>query len=882
MNQSRAPAAEILDPQQALQDALAQFPGIIWTTDAQGVITSAFGNGMAQLGLTSNETVGITLAQYFGTDDPHFPVLAAHRRVMQGELQIQSLSWQGRDFESRMQPLRNATGEVVGCLGISHDVTQRNRSAQALPPHVAVMQAGIERAPDYVMHVDRAGTITYAESSRPDYQPDLVIGTQVSQWLRPETLSVVETAMRHVFVDKVPQHLEIPAPTANASDRWYDIRLRPIIEREEAVGMAAVAYDITERKNVELRLREQVELLAQVLANIPRGVMWKSKDGVYLGCNESFARFVGVEHPSDVIGRRDEELPVSHDFRQWLRCHDRAVLEQNATILDEQHTLQRSDGTEGTFSSSRVPLRDSAGQTVGVLGTLTDITERRTAEKALQESEERFRLLAKNLPGVVYLCRNDNRYTMMYLNDAVESLTGHPQQDFLEDRISFIDLYHPDEAAGIFAAVDAAIARREPFRITYRLRHRDGTWRWIEEFGTGVYRDDTLVMLEGFLHDVTERKQYEQQLYEAREALERRVEERTNALTVANERLRDEERRLQSILDNTTAVVYVKDADGRYVLINSQFARLFHVTPESVLGKTDVDIFPAELAARFRANDLQVQREHRAIQFEEVAPHDDGLHHYISVKFPISEAPGGLCAVCGISTDITDRKVSEQRLLSEERLLRRLLELRERERMLLAYDIHDGLVQDIVGAKMILEGRGRKIGKGAQLDQQSYERVLQLLVQAIDEGRRMISELRPPILDEQGIIGSIEYLVAEHLQKADCRIRFEHDVQFNRLSPLLEQTVFRIVQEALNNVVRHSAAQEADVRLRQSGSRIGIEVQDHGAGFVPADVPADRFGLRGIVERARLFGGTATIESQPGAGTRIVVDLPIDHEAPAN
>lgn len=145
----------------------------------------------------------------------------------------------------------------------------------------------------------------------------------------------------------------------------------------------------------------------------------------------------------------------------------------------------------------------------------------------------------------------------------------------------------------------------------------------------------------------------------------------------------------------------------------------------------------------------------------------------------------------------------------------------------------------------------------------------------------MISELRPPILDEQGMIGSLEYLVAEQLQKSGCRIRFHHDVTFDRLSPLLEQAMFRIVQEALNNVIRHSSAEEAEVNLSQSGQRIRIEIRDRGVGFDLAGVPADRFGLRGITERARLFGGTATIDSRPGKGTRIVVEVPINYDGPS-
>jgi PAS domain S-box-containing protein len=486
-------------------------------------------------------------------------------------------------------------------------------------------------------------------------------------------------------------------------------------------------------------------LLAQVLARIPRAVFWRDRNGVYLGCNEPFARFVGASNPEEVIGRRDADLPRGSELGIWLAQYNRDVLEEGRAVLDVEQELRAEDGREVILLFSRVPLRDAAGAISGVLGTFADVTKTR--------------------------------------------------------------------------------------RTTEELR-------------------------------------------QARQELQLRVAERTDEL--AHRNLVEEQRRVQSILDNTTAVVYVKNSEGRYILVNSQFTRIFHLSPEDILGKTDAEIFPADMAARFRANDLQVQAERRAIQFEEVAPHDDGPHHYISVKFPLEDAPDRPCAVCGISTDITERIVSEERLKREEQLLRRLLELREREQMLLAYEIHDGLVHYIVGAKMILEGHGGDRTEGAKLDAGGYQEVLRLLVEAIDDGRRLISELRPPILDEEGIIGAIEYLAAEHLQKSGRTVRFIHDVDFDRLSPLLEQTIFRIVQEALNNFVRHSAASQAQVKLQQSGRTVRLEIQDSGVGFNPAQVSPDRFGLRGIVERSRLFGGNATINSRPGGGTSVVVEIPMD------
>ena len=139
----------------------------------------------------------------------------------------------------------------------------------------------------------------------------------------------------------------------------------------------------------------------------------------------------------------------------------------------------------------------------------------------------------------------------------------------------------------------------------------------------------------------------------------------------------------------------------------------------------------------------------------------------------------------------------------------------------------------------------------------------------------MIGDLRPMILDEAGVIDAIEHLIAEQQENTGLRIRFSHDVRFDRLDPMLEGAIFRIVQEALNNVKRHAKTESASVRLSDHNGELDVVIHDQGIGFDIASVASDRFGLRGIRERARLFGGDATIETTPGEGTRICVKLPI-------
>jgi signal transduction histidine kinase len=152
---------------------------------------------------------------------------------------------------------------------------------------------------------------------------------------------------------------------------------------------------------------------------------------------------------------------------------------------------------------------------------------------------------------------------------------------------------------------------------------------------------------------------------------------------------------------------------------------------------------------------------------------------------------------------------------------------------------------------------------------------LRLLRAAVDESRRLIGGLRPPALDELGIVEVIESLAAE-ARNVIPRVDFHHQLRQGRLPPAVETTIFRIVQESLSNARKHASCPSVTISLDQpDADRVRLVVHDDGIGFDPLRVPQDRFGLEGIRQRARLFGSEAEIASAPGQGTTIRVSLPL-------
>lgn len=249
----------------------------------------------------------------------------------------------------------------------------------------------------------------------------------------------------------------------------------------------------------------------------------------------------------------------------------------------------------------------------------------------------------------------------------------------------------------------------------------------------------------------------------------------------------------------------------------------------------------------------------------------NGELNFFSLRIgPIVRA-GRIVALLACCASTLPLRTSEERLKHERHVLGQLLEVQERERQMVSYEIHDGVAQYVAGALMHLEAFAHA-NPGCAAVPELHE-AMRLVRLATDESRRLIGGLRPPALDELGIAEAIETLVTD--ARADIpTVTFSHAIPGPRLSPQMETAIFRIVQESLTNVRKHARARSASVDLTRAGGRLRIVVSDDGSGFDPLTVPADRFGLEGIRQRARLFGGEPRISSGPGVGTTIEVSLP--------
>jgi signal transduction histidine kinase len=225
--------------------------------------------------------------------------------------------------------------------------------------------------------------------------------------------------------------------------------------------------------------------------------------------------------------------------------------------------------------------------------------------------------------------------------------------------------------------------------------------------------------------------------------------------------------------------------------------------------------------------------------------------------------------------ELAQRSNAGDALRDEHRHLRQVLEMCERDQRLLAYEIHDGFVQPATAAMMNLQAGLSAHASDPKKALEDFARGLQLLQESVSQVRWLIGGLRPVVLEDLGLVAAVDTLVRDTQHRTEIAIGWSHRVQFDRLDPSLEMSLFRIIQEALRNAVRHSRTDRIEIELTQSGRTIRARIQDWGCGFDASLHKPDHFGLEGMQERAELFGGAVRIQSAPGAGTSVAAEFPL-------
>jgi PAS domain S-box-containing protein len=733
----------------------------------------------------------------------------------------------------------------------------------------------------------------------------------------PDHIQRVVGKIRHCFETGETWEDTFPLRGRDGSYRWFLSRAVPMRDVQgKILRWFGTNTDVTEQRAAENALARSEAILNSVLQALPIGVVIADRGGKIISTNDATYRLWGLPPETTSWEQYGEWVGYWPNSGERIKADEwamsRALLKGETVVGELVECESFGTGERRYILNNAAPIRDSTGQIIAGVVAALDVTERLAAERALRESEERFRTMADGLPLIIWV--HDAEGQQQFVNRTFCEFFGVSAEEMKGGRWQV--LMHPDDAEPYSREFLACLRERRPFHAETRVRSADGQWRWIESWARPRWSaSGDFLGFVGTSADITERRAAEAALLESEAQARARAEE------------------LAAVMEAVPAFMFLAHDRECREMSSSRATRKLLRLPEgtdvsrSALApdeptsyramKDGRELVPEELPVQMAAATGRDVRD-----FELTIAFDDGTKREIfGNAVPLFDPRGEVRGAVGAFVDITERKRAEealekaneqleakvrertielsnlvnvlrqevkQRKEAEHQLRQQANQLRalageltlaeQRERRRLGKILHDHLQQLLVGAKFRLAILART---GDDVIREAVAEIDRLLAESIDVSRSLTAELSPPILQEGGLHAGLEWLARWMRDKHALRVDILAQDALPNLPNDMAALVFESLRELLFNTVKHARVSSATITIRQlREDSLRIQVRDEGRGFDPKRVEpssvAGGFGLFSIRERLSLIGGEVEIDAAPGQGTRVLLTVPIE------
>jgi len=515
----------------------------------------------------------------------------------------------------------------------------------------------------------------------------------------------------------------------------------------------------------------------------------------------------------------------------------------------------------------------------------------------LEHSEERFRSVVETAIDAIITVDNNGR--IIFWNQKAEVMFGYKAAEAIGQPVAMIMPERFREAH--HRGLNRAASWEKP-QIAGNILELVGLRKDASEFSLELslanWRTREGIFFTAIIRDISQRKQAEKELQAARAELEKRVDERTAELGKINLRLRNQiveceqarlalresELKYATLVEDALIGVYIIQ-EGKIQFANEKFAEIYGYSRDELCGMDSLNlVHPDDRLLVKKLREKRLRGEKVPAEYESRGLKKNGDIIWVMRSFSRINYRGRP-AISGVVADISERRMAEEALRKSDKELRvlsnQLLSAEEKERKRIARELHDGIGQALSAIKFSVENALLELRAAANpLNLESLEAVIPLTQKTIEEVRRIVKDLRPSILDDLGILATIRWFCREFQNVySKTRIEITIEVEEHEVPPHLKTTIYRIMQEALNNVAKHSRAHLVQLQLKKTGSRLNLIIHDDGQGFdvdkaIALETSCRGFGLASMRERAELSGATFSINAAQGKGTKISIAWP--------
>ena len=662
----------------------------------------------------------------------------------------------------------------------------------------------------------------------------------LSRFILPEDRNNYTLLCNHFHESGARQSIELRMVCADGSTFWAWLQAATEKPGECRITLS----DITEFKRADEELRESTRHI-HYLADSAPVLMWMSGPdmrGTYF--NQHWLDFTGRSLEQE-LGTGWAEGIHPDDYQGCFDTYLASFTAQRKFSME--YRVRRADGEYRWLMDNGAPSFSADGSCAGYVRLCTDVTLRKQAEEALNSSRRLFRTLAQVAPVGIF--RTDRHGNYLYVNELWQKMAGVTEREALG--AGWVQAIHPDDRILVADQWYHCAQEKLPFKMEYRFQRPDGAVTWVQgQALSKVGADGQTISYVGTITDITERKQMEQALKE-------------------NEGL------LKLVIDAVPALISYVDTECRYRMVNRGYEKLFGASDEAIRGRHVGEVIGEALWAATRPFEERVLAGDEA-SFELSIPDPAGTKRTFQAYYtPDRHADGSVRGYVALAQDISEQKETELTLRSYSR---RLIELEEELRKMLAAELHDEFGPDLTALNFNLALIGDGLTpKSVRHLVPRIEDAGRLLEGMSHKVRTIIARLRPAVLEDYGLEVALRRYTSEMESRTNITTVMQSEEPIPRLSPDKELALFRIAQEALTNAAKYSRAKNVTVTLGSTDTTIRLSVCDDGAGFVKPGVlqpGAAGWGLAIMRERTEMMGGRFLLETAPGTGVRIYLEIP--------